>query len=130
MGLLRATLTSSIFLKVSSLIFGFLLWHTVCDLFPSSMWVKVPVYFYNTGSKVISAAENVELELSGKRIHISRLDKDQLAVHLNAQGFKVGHNYVTIGREDLLMPSSITVVSSIPQKLPIHVSEPPHLGVS
>jgi len=124
MGILRATLTSSIFLKVSSLIFGFLLWYTVCDLFPSTTWVKVPIYFYNAGSKVISAAETIEVELSGKRINISRLDKDQLAVHLNAQALKLGHNYVSIGREDLLMPSSITVVSSIPQKLLVQVSEP------
>ncbi len=120
----RSAFRSPIFLKVSSLILGFLLWSTVSELFTRSLWVAVPLSFYNTneGTK-ISAPETVNIELSGKRSHMKQIDKKTLALHIDAQSLQLGENHLTITREQLLMPPSISVATVIPQKVVVQVTQ-------
>ncbi len=121
----RTAFTSPIFLKVSSLILGFLLWSSVSELFPRTLWVAVPISFYNKDLRAISAPESVHIELSGKRSHIKRIDTHNLAVHIDAQTLHTGDNHLAITHEQLLMPPSITVATIIPQKVVVQVTQVP-----
>ncbi len=122
MRLLRSTLTSSLVLKATSLILGFLLWSTVSDLFTHSVWLQVPICFYNTGSETIKAPEAMSVELTGKRSYIRRIQKETVAVHIDAHTLKPGRNHLTITRDNLLMPPEITVTTVIPHKLIVHLT--------
>lgn len=119
----RTALTSPIFLKASSLILGFLLWSSVSELFTRSLWVAVPLSFYNNKEgRKISSPETINVELSGKRSHIKHIDKNTLALHIDAQSLHLGDNHLTITREQLLMPPSIAVATVIPQKVVVRVT--------
>ncbi len=120
----RTALTSPIFLKASSLILGFLLWSSVCELFTRSLWVAVPISFYNNkDARKISSPETINIELSGKRSHIKHVDKKNLALHVDAQSLHMGDNHLAVTREQLLMPPSISVATVIPQKVVIRVTK-------
>jgi len=123
MQLFRTALTSTIFLKASSLLIGFLLWSSVSELFPRTLWVVVPVCFYNKDNRIISAPEYVNIEISGKRAHIKRIDTRNLALHIDATSLQSGSNLLAITRELLYMPQSISILTTIPQKIMITVSE-------
>ena len=122
MRLLRSTLTSPLFLKATSLILGFLLWSTVSDLFPRRMWLTVPVCFYNTGLNRVSAPETINIELTGKRAHIKQINKDSLALHIDAASLRQGDNHLTITRDQLLLPPTISVTTVIPHKVIVHLT--------
>ncbi len=118
----RTTLTSPLVLKATSLILGFLLWSTVSDLFTQSIWISVPVCFYNTNQEKISAPETISIELAGKRSHIRQINKDTLALHIDARTLHPGDNHLTITRDHLFMPPSISVATVIPHKVVVRVT--------
>ncbi len=122
MRLLRSTVTSSIFLKATSLILGFLLWSTISNLFPRSIWIEVPVCFYNTGSYKMRAPETINVELTGKRAYIKQINKDTIALHIDAQSLHSGDNLLTITQEMLLLPAAISVATVIPHKVIVHLT--------
>ena len=121
MKFLRSTLTSSLFLKVSSLILGFGLWSIMNDLFTQSKWFTIPVCFYNTESHHIKAPETVTLELTGKRAHLKRISSDTLAVHVDAKSLQQGDNLLRITHDLLLLPQTLAVTTVIPQSVIVHL---------
>jgi len=122
MRLLRATVTSSIFLKATSLILGFLLWSTISDLFPRRVWLAVPVCFYNTESRTIRAPETINIELTGARAHIKQINRDTFALHIDAHSLHPGDNLLTITQDLLLLPPAISVATVIPHKVIVHLT--------
>jgi hypothetical protein len=118
----RNAYKSTIFLKVSSLIIGFALWSSICELFPRSQWLAIPISFYNRDSRTIQAPEIVQVEVTGKRSHISRIDKNSLAAHIDAQSLRMGDNLLTITHEHLLLPAIIAVTTVIPQSIVVRVA--------
>lgn len=119
----RNAYQSTIFLKVSSLIIGFALWSSVCELFPRSQWFTIPISFYNRDSRNIQAPEIVQVEFTGKRSHMNRIDKKSIAAHIDAQSLRMGDNPLTITREHLLLPPSIVVTTVIPQSIVVRVTK-------
>ena len=122
MKLVRTILTSSLCLKISSLIIGFLLWSTVNDLFTYTKWFTIPLCFYNAESLVLSAPQAITLELSGKRSHIRQIASDSLAAHIDAHTLRPGNNLLAITRDHLLMPPSIQVTTVIPHSVIVQVT--------
>jgi hypothetical protein len=121
MKVLQTTLRSSLFCKASSLILGFLLWNTMSDLFTQRTWVTVPICFYAATEKIISSPMTISLELEGKPSHLKKIDKNNLAIHINAQSLQPGANQIPITQDLLHMPSSIQLLTAIPQKIVVHV---------
>ena len=121
MKVLQTTLRSTLFLKATSLVLGFLLWNTMSDLFMHRTWVTVPICFYAAGTKSLSAPQTISLELEGKPSHLKKLDKNNLAIHIDAQSLQPGANQVSITQDLLHMPTSIQLLTAIPQKIVVYV---------
>jgi hypothetical protein len=119
----HTAVTSTIFLKASSLILGFLLWSSVSELFPRTIWVVIPVCFYHREARGISSPETVSVELTGKHSHIKRIDTKNLAVHIDARTLHTGDNHVTITADKLLLPPTISVATIIPNTIIIRIAE-------
>ncbi len=117
----HSTVTSPIFLKATSLILGFMLWSTVSNLFTQSIWVTIPLCYYNKESKTITGPETIAIELTAKRTHIRHIQKDTLAAHIDAESLHPGANRLAITRDHLLMPQGITVTTVIPHTVVVHV---------
>ena len=119
---LRTSLTSPIFLKVTSLILGFLLWNTINHLFTYSTWVTVPVCFYNAQKKQIDAPEYLTVELTGKRSLLRHINKESLAAHIDAKNLSVGTHKLTVTSEHLLLPPSISTTTVIPHYIIVTIT--------
>jgi len=113
--ILNELLTKNIILKCSSLILGMLLWLYISSLFTSTVWVDVPISFYNqTEETAIRAPETVSLQLAGYRTQLRQLDAQPLAIHIDAQTLHEGKNPLIIHRENLFLPDFISVVNYSP----------------
>ncbi|MBA3954021.1 hypothetical protein H0X48_01760 [Candidatus Dependentiae bacterium] len=121
---IKAALVSTRFLKVSALIIGYSLWSFVGEAFPATLWLSVPLCFYNqTATIKIDAPEKLWVKLHGKRSYLHRLDNHTLAAHINAQELHVGPQNYTITAKSLLLPSTITVSETIPHTLLFTLSQ-------
>jgi YbbR domain-containing protein len=106
------------FLKVSSLIIGYLLWSVVADSYVTSIWVDVPLCFYNNDQAMcVEAPEMVNVQLKGRRAVLYNLDKKSLAIHINIQDLKPGLNPYTLTTKDLFLSPAITLGDYIPYKV-------------
>ncbi len=116
---LKRALTSTIFLKATSLIIGFLFWAIISDTFQTHIWVKVPLAVYNISEKKIDAPETILVELQGRRSHVRHVDTHTLAVHIDGHSLKPGPNAVDITHDLLFLPASITIGEIIPSNIVI-----------
>lgn len=123
MKMLQKTLRSRIFLKATSLVLGFLIWASLGDLFMHRRWVTVPICFYSAGSKILNAPQSISLELEGKPSYLKKLNSETLAVHIDAQSLQPGTNQILITQNLLHMPSSIQLLTAIPQKIMVTVKD-------
>ncbi len=119
---LQTALTSPLVVKVTSLILAFMLWSTINQLFTYSTWVTVPVCFYNVESRQIDAPESIELELTGKRGHLKHIAYDRLAVHIDAAQLPYGTSKVKVSADQVLLPPSIAITTTIPHHLLITIT--------
>lgn len=115
-------LTSNLALKVLSLIAGYTFWLLLSQNREITLWVTVPLSFYNTASSIsIDAPASIAVELSGKRAALESLDFDSLSVHINAQKFNKGSHIIPILEHNLFLPDKITMVHSKPSIVAIKV---------
>lgn len=124
----KPIVTSTIFLKATSLIIGFLFWSLLSDSFTASTWVTVPVCFYNATNQKIACEETIKVELKGKRAHLRNIKTEALAVHIDAQQFRAGPHSIMVTSEQLLLPPTIAVGETIPHVLMINIAESPPLN--
>jgi hypothetical protein len=120
---LKNALTSPIFLKMMSLILGSLFWVIISDSFISSRWVTLPVCFYNSATKKITAPETIRIELKGKRTYLKQLPEKDLALHIDAQDLPTGSHKIEITKDLLLLPSSIILGESLPHSIMVTVTQ-------
>ncbi len=121
---IKEALRSTMFLKAMALIIGFMFWNVISESFTASRWFTVPVCFYNKTNQKIDSPETVMIELHGKRIHLRALDPATIAAHIDVNTLTPGPQRLTISRDMLLMPSTITVHETIPHTLFITVTIP------
>lgn len=120
---LKEAVTSTFFLKATSLIIGFLLWSIIGNGCTAHLWISVPVCFYNKKNRSISSPEKLFVQLHAKRAFLRHLDTQTIAIHIDAQTLHAGPNVVTITEDLLFLPSTITVVDTIPHNVLITVEE-------
>lgn len=119
----RKTITKNIPLKVVSLMLGYTLWHILAHGQTKSVSLEVPLCFHSVPiGSTIEAPETVTVCLTGKRMHLYTLNKQRLAVHVNAQQLSEGPQSIIIDANSLFLPDSIKLVHYIPGNLEITVS--------
>jgi hypothetical protein len=121
--LIKNALTSSVFLKTTSLILGFLFWTILSDSFTQSIWLTVPLCFYNCSTLKIQAPETIRIELKGKRAFLKQLPTQELAVHIDGKDFKPGTTKIEITPEMLLLPHSVIVGEVVPSACMVTVTQ-------
>jgi YbbR domain-containing protein len=112
------------FLKIASLLIGYLLWVALSDSHVSARWIEVPISFYDKPSHMlIEAPETVHVELKGRRSALYNLEKSQLAIHINAQELAEGPQSCIINQQTMLLPSFITVNNYKPGNIILNVKK-------
>lgn len=113
--IINELLTKNIILKCTSLILGILLWCYISALFKTTLWVEVPISFYNQPEEsTIQAPETVFLQLSGYRNNLRHINSHDLAIHIDATHLHEGKNPLIIHTHNLFLPDSISVVNYSP----------------
>lgn len=121
--ILKQAITSTFFLKATSLIIGFLLWSIISNSCTTHTWITVPVCFYNKTNELFSAPATVLVELKAKRSFLRQLDRKNLAVHINAHTLQKGPNTIQLSSDLLFLPPSISIGEIIPHNILITVQE-------
>jgi hypothetical protein len=105
-------------LKIMSLVIGYGLWYVLSRPIPTHVEMTIPVCFYNTPSDLsFQAPEAITVCLSGPRPLIAGLDKNALALHIDATKLSLGKNAVTITQDSLFLPNHIKLVSYVPSNI-------------
>lgn len=108
-------LKKNITLKIFSLIIGSSLWVMLSSLYTATIWIDIPLSFYNQHDTItLNGPETISVQLSGNRQHLRTLNKDMLAIHLDAQALHEGKNHIIINKNNLFLPESICVVNYSP----------------
>ncbi len=122
---IKSIISNNHVLKVLSLIFGYGIWTLVTSNQQTTLVLKgVPLYFYNTGDTLIkSAPETIAIEIMAKRKVLQALDKQSIAVTLNAQDLSDGKQVVVLENEHLLLPSTVILTNTIPSNITIDIEK-------
>lgn len=117
---------NNVVLKVTSLILGYCLWSMLGDLFQSTLWINVPLCFYNNEKNItIDAPESIQVMLSGKRSHLYNISSADLAIHINLNNLKSGDNYYILTDKNLFLPAEVKLTDYNPHNLMIKLGAPP-----
>jgi len=112
---LISALRSNLVLKVFALVLGFGLWLIVSSMHSTTIWVEVPLSFYNQYDTIcVHAPETMHVQLAGKRALLRSLDLKNLAIHIDAQELNEGKQPITIQAHNLFLPDTISVVNYSP----------------
>lgn len=111
----RQKSSSSVPLKLISLLLGYTFWHIFGNFHTTTAWITVPLCFYNVSTeRSIHAPESLSIKITGKRSDLRTLDTSELAVHVNAERLCEGKNLLTITPETFFLPESIKLVHYAP----------------
>ncbi len=120
---LKQALLGNSFLKASSLLIAYIFWSILGEGHPSSIWITVPLCFYNTSkNKKITAPETIAIQLKGKRSALYALDWPSLAVHIDVHSLKEGPNSYTLTSSNVLLPNSLVLANYRPSNVVIVIS--------
>lgn len=118
----KKTIWRNTSLKIISLLLGYTFWYIFSHSHMNTLWVTVPVCFYNIPQKTtIKGPETIALKIAGKRSELSALDIDNLAIHINAHQLAQGKNLLNLDHQSLFLPQSITLVHYSPSNPIIEV---------
>ena len=127
---LKSALLSNKTLKVIAIIIGYGIWSLLAGIYTQSVWVDVPVRFYNVSDQApISAQpETMKINFIGKRADL-KYCKD-IALNLDAAQFNPGQHCIAPTQAQLFLPKGIKLVHSIPSSLIINASGQPGITES
>lgn len=112
---LQKSIKNNLVLKCMALLLGFFAWFIVSRLHKTTVWVEVPLSFYNNHDHVvINAPESLHVQLSGYRDVIRSIDHDSLAVHIDIHDLNEGKNPIRVHAQNLFLPDLISVVNYSP----------------
>jgi len=121
---LKNNLLNNATLKVFSLIIGYGIWSIVSASHTINQVVEVPLCFYNQlGTHEIEAPAIIALELQAKKSAFRSLDRNTLAIHINAASLHHGANPIIINRSTLFLPDTFNVVHYSPANIVITLKE-------
>lgn len=111
-------------LKAFSLILGYTFWYIFSNAYPITIWKTIPLCFYFIPAQhKITGPDTVSVQLTGKRSHLHALDRQNFAVHINAQNLQKGKHLITITPDTLFLPDSIKLVHYIPSNVQVTIEE-------
>lgn len=124
---LKKIRSNNLLIKVLSFIFGYCVWSMFSARNVSTMELEVPLCFFNKPTSLqLQAPETITVQLSGKRSTLRALDRNTLAIHIDASRLHEGANPLVLENETLFLPSTIKLIHYIPANLVIHAQEIPH----
>lgn len=112
---IKKLLWSNLTIKCCSLILGFGIWSFLSQAQKCSFSCLAPIWFMHKDTRAISGPPYIEVTLAAQRSHLSTLDMNAIAVHIDAQNLKEGKNTKIVSQEDLLLPSYINMVDCNPR---------------
>lgn len=119
---LKKIICSNAPLKIISLILGYSFWYIIGHGSIINIWLTIPLSFYEIPDNItLRAPEMVSINITGKRSDLYSLDKEKLAVHINAHGLSLGYNNVSITTETLLLPDNIKLIDYRPSNILVEV---------
>ena len=122
--LLKKILYSNAPLKAVALILGYSFWHILGHGHTINIWLEMPLSFYEIPQHLtFHAPDTVTINLSGKRSDLYNLDKNKLAVHINAHKLLPGYNNLSITTETLFLPDTIKLIDYKLTNILIEVQE-------
>jgi hypothetical protein len=86
------------------------------------LWLTVPLCFYGA-EKQIKAPDSVAVQIAGKRNHLSLIDLESLAIHIDTNSLHIGPNPINLKQSDLFLPPTINVLNWYPSNVTITVLE-------
>jgi hypothetical protein len=110
-------------IKIISLVLGFSIWYLYKQTSYEHINLDIPVYFYNNEDphRTIRAPETVHVTLAGTRKNLGQLDKEHLAIHLDASRFFKPMCYTTLDSQNFFLPTTIKLVCYNPAPIPVEV---------
>lgn len=121
-GYLKKRLRNNIPIKIIALLLGCVVWYILSATHRTSVWLKVPLCFYNQAENVaIEAPEVLDIHIAGFRTSLYSIDPEKLAFHINAQTLQSGDNFLTLDADQLFLPNTIKLLSYYPMNIMIHV---------
>lgn len=115
---IKHAIFSNIFLKSSALVIGYILWSILSEVYNTSVWLEVPLCFYNNITEAkITAPDSIKIQIKGKKNLLNYIDKDNLIAHIDTQGLKPGLNKVAITNENLFLSENILIANYVPNNL-------------
>lgn len=111
--IIRKAITTQLFLHSSSCIMGLFAWYVVSATRTQETHLTLPIYFDNLNNATIAAPETMHITLRAPRAYLQQSKKSG-AVHINGTRLKPGSQLVHIKKEELLLPSAVSVVNYTP----------------
>lgn len=99
------------FLKISSLILGYILWTLLSHKVSIFMNYRAPLYFYNTHNISINAPEDIGITLYGPKPDIFKLIKENNGVYIDAQQLPQGSYPLNVSAQSLSLPYTVKILS-------------------
>ncbi len=102
-------------LKGIALLIGYTFWYIFGGSHVAVVELSVPLCFYHVPTDThINAPESISVKLAGKRSDIRAVEREHLAVHIDANKLQKGKNLIAVTRQELLLPNSIKLVQYAP----------------
>lgn len=114
------TLLNNFSLKLIAFIIGYGLWILMSAEHTTTVYMTVPVSFYNVKGYTIDAPETVNVRLHGKRNDLYTLSH-KLAFHIDGNTLAVGKQSLFFESSLLFLPDTVTLIESIPKESTIEV---------
>jgi len=117
-------LLNNIGFKVLAPIMGYGFWYMLSYNQVISVWLTIPISFYNIPQHVtLDTVETVSINIAARRSHLYSLDTRYFFIHIDAQHFHPGTNYFTMTTNQVLLPRTITLLQYKPANICIHMKQ-------
>ncbi|MGE0010010.1 MAG: hypothetical protein AB7F19_05730 [Candidatus Babeliales bacterium] len=121
---LKQLILTNLPIKLLSLTSGYLVWALISGSHVMSITHDVPVCMYNAEShQTINAPQTITITLQAPRSKIYSLDRDELAIHIDASRLHKGENQLLVDRSTLFLPDGVNLVHYTPSNAVINVTE-------
>ena len=111
-------------LKIISLILGFTLWYIFSQGQTISVWLDVPISFYDIPEHmIIHCPETIAINITGKRVDLLHLSRQHMATHINAQNLPQGISNITITPNLLFLPNSVKLLHYNPSNITVKLTK-------
>jgi YbbR domain-containing protein len=112
-------LRTNTLLKLTSLILAIVLWFFVVSSRRSELMIDIPVRFVNVPQalELVDHHKTISIVLEGQERLLRRLDKEDVSVVINLNGYKEGRISYYISSRDIRVPDSFVIKDIHPPRV-------------